>query len=84
MIQVHELESRERVMREEIHIAGSTALGAFVVDINFIWLCLLSWAYLVLEYTCPQAITTNPSIPHVTAHECKEEEECILKHVELL
>lgn len=48
MIQVHELESRERVMTEEIHIAGSTALGAFVVDINFIWLCLLSWAYLVL------------------------------------
>lgn len=35
-------------MTEEIHIAGSTALGAFVVDINFIWLCLLSWAYLVL------------------------------------
>ena len=48
VIQVHELESRERVMTEEIHIAGSTALGAFVVDINFIWLCLLSWAYLVL------------------------------------
>ena len=48
MIQVHELESRERVMTEEIHIAGSTTLGTFVKAMNFIWMMFLSWAYPIL------------------------------------
>ena len=71
-------------MKEEIHIAGSTALGAFVVDINFIWLCLLSWAYLVLvnilAHKRLQRIHPSRTLQRMNV----EEEECILKHVELL
>ena len=35
-------------MTEEIHIAGSTALGRFVINMNFIWIMFLSWAYPIL------------------------------------